>query len=243
MPASRSVSVIVASGVRALGEAVATSLSRNDNLTAIATAAPLDSLPKVLLGAARDVAVLCADTPGWDAAAVCARVKERGTAIRVVVVGPDDDGTVLQAAVRSGADGYVVDTEPIEALAEAIIAVHQGQSRVPPSMLGSLLRGLIAFRREDDAVVESFANLGQRERAVLAEVVFGATDQAIASKLYLSPNTVRTHVRNILGKLGVHSRLEATRLVLEHDLLDRFGLDGAAAGGGGEPAAKSATRG
>jgi DNA-binding NarL/FixJ family response regulator len=87
-----------------------------------------------------------------------------------------------------------------------------------------LLRGLIELRREDDAALERFASLGNREREVLVELVAGLDHHTIATKLHLSPHTVRTHTQNILTKLGVHSRLEAARFVFEHDLFSRFGI-------------------
>jgi DNA-binding NarL/FixJ family response regulator len=89
-------------------------------------------------------------------------------------------------------------------------------------MLSVLLRDLIHRRRDEDAVVERFGRLSDRERQVMALVVDGCSNQAIGAALGVSPNTARTHVQNVLPKLQVHSRLELMALAQRHGLVDRF---------------------
>jgi DNA-binding NarL/FixJ family response regulator len=171
------------------------------------------------------IALVCADSPHFDGIKACADIKRLEAPARVIVVGPEGDQTTLLSAVKAGADGYLSVADSIENLIGAVHQVRQGQSRIPPLMLGALLRGLIEMHREDDAALERFASLSQRERGVLVELVAGLDHHAIAAKLHLSPHTTRTHTQNILAKLGVHSRLEAARFVFEHDLFDRFGIE------------------
>jgi DNA-binding NarL/FixJ family response regulator len=171
------------------------------------------------------VALLCADNPHFDGIKGCVDVKALDSPARVIVVGPDEDPTTLLSAVKAGADGYVSVADGFEDLIGAVHQVRRGESRIPPLMLGTLLRGLIELRREDDAALERFASLSPREREVLVALVTGLDHHAIAVKLHLSPHTTRTHTQNILAKLGVHSRLEAARFVFEHELFDRFGID------------------
>jgi DNA-binding NarL/FixJ family response regulator len=89
-------------------------------------------------------------------------------------------------------------------------------------MLGTLLRDLIVSSREEDVVVDRFASLSKREREVISLVAEGLDHEAISELLYLSPNTTRTHIQNVLRKLEVHSRLEAITLVTRYHLLERF---------------------
>jgi DNA-binding NarL/FixJ family response regulator len=183
------------------------------------------------------VALVCADLPHWDGIQACADIKRLKLPTRVLVTGQEGDSSTLLSAVKAGADGFVTSGESLNDLAEAVQQVSRGESRIPPPMLGALLRGLIDFRREDDAAFERFAGLGKREREVLAGLVAGLGDHAIAAQLHLSPHTARTHTQNILTKLGVHSRLEATRMVFDHDLFNRFGvqMDGSDAQTGRQP--------
>jgi DNA-binding NarL/FixJ family response regulator len=172
-----------------------------------------------------DVAVVCADIPHWDGIKACTEIKRLGTPTRVIVIGLEGDHATLLSAVKAGADGYVTVADSVDDLAGALHQVCRGESRIPSSMLGSLLRGLIELRREDDAALERFASLGKREREVLVGLVAGLDQRAIAARAHLSPHTVRTHTQNILTKLGVHSRLEASTFVFEHDLFSRFGIE------------------
>lgn len=172
-----------------------------------------------------DVALVCADFPDGDGITACSEIKRHFPPTRVIVIGPPGDDSVLISAVKAGADGFVTANDSIDDLVDAVLEVSEGASHIPPMMLGGLLRGLIEFRREDDGAFERFASLGKREREVLVGICAGLGDQAIAARLHLSPHTTRTHAQNILGKLGVHSRVEATRMVFEHDLFARFGID------------------
>jgi len=217
--------VVVGSGALPIAEAVGYALGRRADVDVIGVDVNVQGVVDKVRALRPAVVVVSADSSAWDGIGACAAVKELDCGTRVVVIGPGNEPETLRAVVKAGADGFVMDTEPLEELVDAILQVSRGQSRIPPSMLGVLLRGLIEFRRSDDAVVERFASLGRREREVLAELVSGESDQVIASKLFMSPHTARTHVQNILIKLGVHSRVEAARMIIEHDLFARFGID------------------
>jgi DNA-binding NarL/FixJ family response regulator len=103
-------------------------------------------------------------------------------------------------------------------------------------MLGSLLRDLIQRRRHEDEAVELFSRLSKREKGVLALLAEGLDNDAIARELVISPHTARTHVQNVLRKLDVHSRMEAARLALDYNLVERFGSAG---DGGSAPEGRS----
>jgi DNA-binding NarL/FixJ family response regulator len=81
------------------------------------------------------------------------------------------------------------------------------------------LRRLIVRRRERDDALKRMAKLTRREREVLALVAQGADNDAIAQVLVISPETARTHIQNVLGKLSVHSRLEAAAFVTQNGIL------------------------
>jgi two-component system nitrate/nitrite response regulator NarL len=87
-------------------------------------------------------------------------------------------------------------------------------------MLGALLSELIRRRRAQDDVLRTMARLTRREREVLALVADGADNESIARSLLISPETARTHIQNVLNKLGVHSRVEAADFVLQNGILE-----------------------
>ena len=87
-------------------------------------------------------------------------------------------------------------------------------------MLGTLLHRLIQRRRERDEALRRMAGLTRREREVLALLADGGDNETIADRLFISPETARTHIQNVLGKLRVHSRLEAASFVNQSGIFD-----------------------
>jgi DNA-binding NarL/FixJ family response regulator len=149
-------------------------------------------------------------------------IKERLPETRVLVLtGEEDQGTLVEA-VEAGANGYLTKECPLAELIAAARAVHRGETLIPGRMLGALLARLIRRRREHEAAARMIGHLTRRERQVLALLADGADNDAIAQTLVISPQTARTHIQNILGKLGVHSRLEAAAFVIQTGIFAEF---------------------
>jgi len=108
---------------------------------------------------------------------------------------------------------------PLSELIYASRAIDRGETVVPPRMLGPLLTRLIHRRSERDDAMRRVSLLTRREREVLALLAEGADNGGIAAALVISPETARTHIQNVLNKLGVHSRLEAAAFVRETRVL------------------------
>jgi len=227
--ATNAIRVVVAGEHRGLCDALAASLRRRGGLQAI-PAGPDPQLASTIGAAHPDVAVVATTGSIRHSVALCAELKGRALVPRAVVVGPGADHTALLEAVSAGADGYVGVDETLDDLGATIVSVHRGEARIPPGTLGALLAGLIHDRRERDAARAVFATLSEREQAVLALLAEGLHPREIAERLYVSPNTVRTHCQNVFAKLQVHSRLEAVSFVLDHDLLPAA-ADGAGSSG------------
>ena len=160
--------------------------------------------------------VVLVDATGRDngASRATASLKSRFPRCAVVVVGEEDAETLIDV-VEAGASGYVTQESPLTDLIQATRSVYEGKTLIPQNMIGSLVTGLVTRRREDHAAFERLARLTQREREVLELLAGGANNQEIARVLSISPETARTHVQNLLGKLRVHSRLEAAAFVLQ----------------------------
>ncbi len=111
----------------------------------------------------------------------------------------------LQSAVRAGARGFVLKSSPAPVLIEALRIVANGGSFVDPQLAGVLA---------DDGEVSRLSVLSARELEVLEMLADGLNGQMIAERLFLSPETVRTHIRNATGKLGARTRVQAVALVV-----------------------------
>jgi DNA-binding NarL/FixJ family response regulator len=127
----------------------------------------------------------------------------------VLILAVREDLNSLVASFEGGAHGYLTKEDGLDQLVKATRAVTRGETLVPARMLGPLLTRLIDRKRDEDEAVSKLARLTRREREVLVHVTDGADNLRIARALTISPETARTHVQNILVKLGLHSRLEA----------------------------------
>jgi DNA-binding NarL/FixJ family response regulator len=170
-----------------------------------------------------EVAVLNADLPRCDGVRAARHIRERLPTCRIVMIAEGNDHQILADAVHAGANGYLTKTSPLTDLVDAIKAVHRGDTLVPASMLGELLARLIDRRREQDEAIRRIRRLTPREREVLALLANGGDNDSIAAALVISPQTARTHIQNVLVKLGVHSRLEAAALAIQNGLPDAAG--------------------
>lgn len=169
-----------------------------------------------------DLAILDVNLPDCDGIRATHLIRERVPGCRVMLLAPEDDHNLLVDALEAGASGYLTKGSPLGELIDAARAVHGGETLVPRRMLGGLLAGLIRRRRAEDEASRRMAGLTKREREVLALLAQGADNDAIAQALVISPQTARTHIQNVLGKLGVHSRLEAAAFVIQNRILEEL---------------------
>jgi two-component system NarL family response regulator len=148
------------------------------------------------------------------------RISERVPGCRIIAMVPQEDLSTLIDALEAGASGYLAKDCPLAHLIHAVRAVCGGETLVPPRMLGPLLGRLIRRRREQEHALRRMSRLTPREREVLALLAEGADTDSIARSLVISPETARTHIQNLLGKLGVHSRVEAAAFVVRNGILE-----------------------
>ncbi|HEX9892125.1 MAG TPA: response regulator transcription factor [Actinomycetota bacterium] len=166
------------------------------------------------------VALLDAGLPNCDGVRATGLILDQVPDCRIVILAGEEDQTLLVEAVEAGAVGFLTKAAPLEELIEATRAINEGETLIPRRMLGALLSRLIRRRREQDDALRKAQRLTRREREVLALLAGGADNDGIARELVISPQTARTHIQNVLGKLGVHSRLEAAAFVVQNGIMD-----------------------
>jgi two-component system NarL family response regulator len=116
----------------------------------------------------------------------------------------------LYDSLKAGATGYLLKDVAIEEVVDAIRSVHAGESRISPSMASKLITEFAAMsRRSDEKPSSPQPRLTDREMEVLRLVAKGRNNRDIAKELFISENTVKNHIRNILEKLHLHSRMQA----------------------------------
>lgn len=215
--------VLVADAHSLFREAMRAVLDNEANIRVVAEAA--DGFQAVSLAERRQphVALVSLDLPQVDGIRATELIREGVPDCRVLVLTEEEDLGRLLAALEAGASGYLTKRCPLAQFIASTRAIHLGEMIVPPRMLGALLARLIAGRRKHDHAVRQLSKLTPREREVLALLAEGADNEAIAGSLVISPETARTHVNNLMGKLEVHSRLQAAAFVTEHGLLEELG--------------------
>jgi DNA-binding NarL/FixJ family response regulator len=143
------------------------------------------------------------------------RLHEGHPEVKVVVLGDDRDVDLLLAAIRAGAAGVVGKTHGASTVLRVAGAVLAGEGAIPRAMLLELARRMAIKDRSADSPL---ARLSPRERQVLALLSRGWDNARIGRDLFISQHTVRTHIQNILEKLGMHSKLEAATFAMQRSM-------------------------
>jgi two-component system NarL family response regulator len=169
-----------------------------------------------------DIVLLDVRMPGRGGLDVCAEIVAAVSGVRVIMLTISDSEEDLYAAIRAGASGYLLKEISIEEVVTAVRAVHAGQSLISPPMAGKLLTEFAAMVRREDELRDTTGTprLTDRELEVLKLVATGLNNRDIARELYISENTVKNHIRNILEKLQLHSRMEAVVYAVREKLLE-----------------------
>jgi two-component system NarL family response regulator len=146
-------------------------------------------------------------------------IKARWPSCRVLMLtGIDDDETILES-IQAGADGYLTKDRVVAEVVAAVRAAHEGAILLPPSTVVTIARR-VAEARDRRAAQAPVVPLTPRELEILRALTEGLATREICERLAIAPNTLRTHVQNIMGKLHVHSKLEAVAFALRHKLVE-----------------------
>src|SRR5215210_874177 len=169
---------------------------------------------------APDVVLLDVRMPKISGIEACVAIKEAVPAAKILMLTVSDEESDLYEAVKSGANGYLLKDSSIEEVAQAVRVVADGQSLISPSMAVKLIDEFKQMSRPEREHVPGGLRLTERKLEVLRLVAKGMNNREIARQLYISENTVKNHVRNILEKLQLHSRMEAVMYAVREKLLE-----------------------
>jgi DNA-binding NarL/FixJ family response regulator len=144
------------------------------------------------------------------------RIKEASPATNVIIMTASDDESALVAGVEAGAAGFLNKTEAVEEVLAAVRGAAEGEVLIDPALLSRALQQVARDREVRRQAEQLLGQLTERELEVLALLAQGNRNEGIAEQLFISQQTVQTHVRNILAKLRVHSKLEAVTFAVRH---------------------------
>ena len=207
------IGLVLADDHRVFAEGLGVMLDAQDDLAVLGVAH--DSHQAIELAARHEPAVLLLDAhmPGPDLATTLRAVRASSPATKVLMLSADTRRETINEALAAGADGFLAKDASGRQVAGAIRTLVAGE--------GSIVAAAEPAARpvRDPSVDLRVRTLSGREREILGLLANGWSNRRIAEECFLSLNTVRTHVQNVLVKLGVHSKLEAVAFALEHQVV------------------------
>jgi DNA-binding NarL/FixJ family response regulator len=166
----------------------------------------------VAAGRPPDVVLMDLLMPGMDGVTATAAITQRYPEMEVVAMTSFAETDRVQGALRAGAAGYLLKDAEADEVTTAIRAARRGEMHLDPAIAKQLTRSLVASKPQ------TVTALTDREREILVLVAQGLSNQQIADALVISERTARTHVSNILGKLGLVSRTQAALLAIREGI-------------------------
>jgi two-component system response regulator NreC len=168
-----------------------------------------------------DVVLLDMSMPGPNGIEVTRQLKKMLPETRVLILTVHEDETMLQEAIRAGASGYILKRAVESELIDAIQAVWRGDLYVHPAMTRALLKAISPVMQPPQGSQEGpIEALTPREAEVLRLIAQGYTNRQMADHLSISVRTVESHRANLMGKLGLRSRVDLVRYAKENNLIN-----------------------
>ncbi|HEU5033594.1 MAG TPA: response regulator transcription factor [Mycobacteriales bacterium] len=216
MPVHR---VVVVDDHRAFAEAVSQRLSLEPDISVAGVCATERETLIACRSLRPDIVTIDVMLGDHDGIALAAQLRHDWPQLGIVFLTATQELSQAVRAIRAGGNAWVEKDMPIEHLLRVIRGVANGETWLPPHLLTGVLAALLHSTRQQESS-NPLDVLSQREREIIRLLSSGLDRQEIARRLYLSPNTVRTHIRNALVKLDVHSSLEAAAVYRSVSLVD-----------------------
>ena len=198
-------------------------LGSEDRIEVVAEAEDGEEAIAKAQGLVPDVVLMDVRMPRINGIEAARRIRDILPSTKILMLTVSDEEDDLYEAIKAGANGYLLKEISVEDVADAIHAVVQGQSLITPSMASKLLNEFNSLARQAAAQEQlPVPVLTARELEVLKLVARGMSNRDVADQLFISENTVKNHVRNILEKLHLHSRMEAVMYAVRKRLLDPY---------------------
>ena len=195
-------------------------LSGEDDIEVVGDAGDGREAVEQVLRLTPEVVLMDIRMPVMDGLAATTRIRDSGSATRVVILTTFDDDAYVYDALAAGASAFLLKDAPAAHLVEAIRTVAAGQAMLAPTVTRRLIEQF-ARRRRDPRQDELVARLSEREHDVLRLMADGLSNGEIAGALFLSEATVKTHVGRILAKLGARDRVQAVITAFRSGFMDR----------------------
>jgi two-component system, NarL family, response regulator len=201
------IKLLIADDHPVVREGLAALIERRPDMTVVAEASNGHQALSAFLEHRPDVALLDLRMPDMDGADAIAAIRAQAPGARIIVLTTYDDDEDIQRSLRAGAKAYMLKDAPRDELIACIKAVHEGRTLIPPAIAAKIAEAMGA------------PTLTARELEVLALVSEGQSNREIATRLFITEGTVKSHLSAILGKLDAADRTQAVTIALKRGLL------------------------
>ena len=212
IPSSQPIRVMIVDDHTMVRRGLATFLKVYDDLQMAGEAESGEAAIQLCAEVLPDVVLMDMVMPGMDGTAATRAIRQQFPSVQVLALTSFKEGELIKNALGAGAIGYLLKDVSADELAWAIRAAHAGRATLSPEATQALVQ------TANQPLVPGL-DLTEREREVLTLMIEGLNNTQIAGRLTVSPSTIKSHVSNILSKLGVASRTEAVTLALRNHIL------------------------
>jgi DNA-binding NarL/FixJ family response regulator len=203
---NRRISVLIVDDHQVLAEGLRVALGSEPDIDVLAVAAEVGGVVELATQHRPDVVLMDFRLPDGDGATAAGQIRAALPGTQVIMLTGFGDDATLARAIDAGCAGFLRKSADLETVMDAVRRAHAGEPVFSPEDLSKLVRHL---RGETEAMG---SDLTSRELEVLQLLAQGVTTDGLSERLYISKHTARSHVRNILSKLGAHSKLEAVAI-------------------------------
>lgn len=225
MPTERPIiTVLIVDDERTFGEALELALGHEKDLCVVDVTT---SGPEAVASAAEhrpNVVIMDVTMPGMSGIEATRRIKEVEPDAHILVLSGHDDEHLLARAMQAGASGLLRKTEAVVNLARSVRLAHRGEAINEPKEVERALRRLRHRRAQDAGSAERLTRLTPRELEILQLMAEGRSPEGISTALGVTPATLRTHMQNLITRLGVHSKMEALVLAIRYGTVTTIDL-------------------
>jgi len=215
---SPDVRVLVVDDQQLIRDGIASMLEIQDGVTVVGTAKNGQDAIAQAAALKPDIILMDIHMPVMDGITAAEKLRQQLPESQIVMLTTFDDETYIIRSLQAGACGYLLKDLPVGDLAQAVKLAHAGIYQLAPEIAGKLVGNLKTMNRSRTSKPLEF-DLTKRELEVLKLIAAGETNREIAEQLFVSEGTVKNHVSNILGRLGLRDRMQAALFAIEHNLV------------------------
>ena len=198
------------------GAGVATVVSREHNISVVASCSNYTDAEKKAIELRPDIVLMDSEILGGDCAQTIRSICGRLPNTKVIMLTHSTESEDLLNAFKAGACGYVTKYISASDLIRTVTLAYDGEAIIDGSLAGKLFAEFSAVEARGPQPSTQFDILTKRELEVLGLVASGATNKEIAESLFISEHTVKVHLRNIMSKLHIHNRQQATAMCIQN---------------------------